>query len=46
MAPLIKEHGTLIEGMVQFVTLQSLDNGLLTIINVYAPCTFVERALL
>jgi hypothetical protein len=38
-APFIKEHGTLVEGRVQFVTLHSLDNGLLTIINVYASQT-------
>jgi hypothetical protein len=31
---------------VQFVTLHSLDNELLTIINVYASQTSVERALL
>jgi len=46
MAPLIKEHGTLVEGRVQFVTLHSPDNGLLTIINVYASQTSAERALL
>jgi hypothetical protein len=45
-APLIKDHGTLIEGRVQFITLQSPDNGLLTIVNIYAPRTSDERALL
>jgi len=45
-APLIKEHGTLVEGRVQFVTFHSPDNGLLTIINVYASQTSAERALL
>jgi exonuclease III len=45
-ASLIKEHGTLVEDRVQFVTLHSPDNGLLTIINVYASQTFAERVLL
>ncbi|CAM6014432.1 unnamed protein product [Sphagnum balticum] len=36
-APLIIAHITLIEGRAQFITLQSLSNGTLTIINVYAP---------
>jgi len=44
--PLIKDHGILLEGRVQFVTLHSPDNGLLTIINVYASQTSTERALL
>jgi exonuclease III len=44
--PLIKEHGILVEGRVQFVTLLSPDNELLTIINVYAPQTSTGRALL
>jgi hypothetical protein len=34
MTSLIKEHGTLVEGRMQFVTLHSPDNGLLTIINI------------
>jgi exonuclease III len=43
---LIKDHGILVDGKVQFVTLHSPDNGLLTIINVYASQTSTERALL
>jgi hypothetical protein len=42
---LIKEHDILVEGIMQFVTLHSPDNGLLTIINVYASQTSAERAL-
>jgi hypothetical protein len=42
----MKDHGILVEGRVQFVTLHAPDNGLLTIINVYAPQTPTERALL
>jgi hypothetical protein len=34
--PLIKAHGILMEGRAQFITLQSPDDGTLTIINVYA----------
>ncbi len=45
-APLIKDHGTLIEGRDQFITLQSPDNGRLIIVNIYAPRTSNERALL
>ncbi|CAM6009036.1 unnamed protein product [Sphagnum balticum] len=45
-APLITAHGTLIKGRAQFITLQSLDNGTLTIINVYAPCSSNDRVLL
>jgi len=44
IAPLVKEHGILLEGCVQFITLQSLDNGLLTIINIYAPHSSNDRA--
>jgi hypothetical protein len=44
--PLIKDHGILVEGRVQFVTLHAPDNGVLTIINVYASQTSTERALL
>jgi hypothetical protein len=44
--PLIKDHGILVEGKVQFVTLHSSNNGLLTIINVYASQTSTKRALL
>jgi hypothetical protein len=39
IAPFIKEHGILIEGHAQIITLQSPDNGLLTIVNIYAPCS-------
>ncbi|CAK9200508.1 unnamed protein product [Sphagnum troendelagicum] len=35
-APLVKEHDILMEGHAQFVTLQSPDNGTLTIVNIYA----------
>jgi hypothetical protein len=41
--PLIKEHGILVEGRVQFITLLSPDNELLTIINVYASQTSTDR---
>jgi hypothetical protein len=44
--PLIKDHGILVEGRVQFVTLHAPDNGALTIINVYASQTSTDRALL
>jgi hypothetical protein len=37
IAPLVKEHGILMEGRVQFIILQFPDNGLLTIVNIYAP---------
>ncbi|CAK9860654.1 unnamed protein product [Sphagnum jensenii] len=40
IAPLIKEH---VEGRAQFITLQSPDNGLLTIVNIYAPCSSNNR---
>jgi exonuclease III len=46
IAPLITAHGTLIEGRAQFITLQSPDNGTLTIINVYVPQSSNDRALL
>jgi exonuclease III len=46
IASLITAHGTLIEGRTQFITLQSPDNGILTIINVCAPQSSNERALL
>jgi exonuclease III len=42
--PLVKEHEILMEGRAQFITLQSLDNGLLTIVNIYAPCFSNDRA--
>jgi len=44
IAPVIKEHEILMEGHAQFITLQSLDNGLLTIVNIYAPCSSNDRA--
>jgi exonuclease III len=44
--PFITAHGTLIEGRAQFITLQSPDNGTLTIINVYAPHSSNDRAQL
>jgi hypothetical protein len=34
IAPLIMAHGTLTEGRAQYVTIQSPDNGTLTILNV------------
>lgn len=45
-APLITTHGTLIEGRAQFITLQSPDNGSLTIINIYTPRSSNDRAQL
>jgi hypothetical protein len=45
-APLITTHETLVEGHVQFITLQSPSNGTLTIINVYAPHSSNDRAQL
>jgi exonuclease III len=46
IAPLITENGKLADGRAQFITIQSPDNGSLTILNVYAPRTSNERALL
>jgi hypothetical protein len=37
IVPLVKEQGIMMEGRAQFITLQSPDNGLLTIVNIYAP---------
>jgi exonuclease III len=42
--PLIKAHDILMEGCAQFVTLQSSDNGTLTIINIYAQRSSNDRA--
>jgi hypothetical protein len=42
--PLVKEQGIVMEGCAQFVTLQSLDNGTLTIVNIYAPHSSNDRA--
>jgi hypothetical protein len=44
IAPLITAHRTLTEGRAQYVTIQSPDNGTLTILNVYTPRTLDERA--
>jgi hypothetical protein len=45
-APLVKEHGIVMEGRAQFLTLQSPENGSLTIINIYAQHSSNNRALL
>ncbi len=42
--PLIKDHGILMEGRAQYVSLQSLEGGTLTIINVYAQRSSNDRA--
>lgn len=44
IAPLVTAHGTLTEGRAQYVTIQSPNNGALTIFNVYAPFTSNGRA--
>jgi endonuclease/exonuclease/phosphatase family metal-dependent hydrolase len=44
LAPLISANGILLEGRAQFITLQILGTGTLTIINVYASCSSNERA--
>jgi exonuclease III len=44
IAPLVTAHGTLSEGRAQYVTIQSPDNGTLSILNVYALHTSNERA--
>jgi exonuclease III len=46
IAPFITAHGTLIEGRMQFITLQFPGNGTLTIINIYAPRSSNDRAQL
>lgn len=43
-APFVKENGIMLEGRAQYVTLQLLDNGSLTIINVYAARSSNDRA--
>jgi len=43
ITPLIKEHEILMEGRAQFITLQSPENGLLTIVNIYAPHSSNDR---
>jgi hypothetical protein len=42
--PLIKDHGILIEGQAQYVTLQSPEGRSLTVINIYTHRTSNERA--
>jgi exonuclease III len=42
--PLVKDHGIISKGRAQFVTLQSLDGGTLTIINIYTLCSSNDRA--
>lgn len=43
-APQITSNGILLEGRVQFITFQLLDNENLTIINIYDAHTSNERA--
>ncbi len=45
IASLISTNGTLLEGRVQYITLQLPNNGLLAIINIYAARSSKERAL-
>lgn len=45
-SPYIKDHGILVEGRAQYVTLQSPEGGSLIVVNVYAQRTSNERALL
>ncbi len=42
--PLIKNHGIVMEGRAQFVTLQPPDGESLTIINIYAPRSSNDKA--
>jgi hypothetical protein len=44
ISSLITDHGTLVEGRAQFVTLQPPDEGALTIINIYAALHSTDRA--
>jgi hypothetical protein len=44
ISPLITDHGTLVEGRAQFVTLQPPSEGALTIINIYAALHSIDRA--
>ncbi|CAK9863881.1 unnamed protein product [Sphagnum jensenii] len=44
LSPLITDHGTLVEGRAQFVTLQPAGEGVLTIINIYAALHSTDRA--
>jgi hypothetical protein len=43
-APFISANDILLEGKAQFITLQILGTGTLTVINVYAACSSNERA--
>jgi hypothetical protein len=43
-APLISANGILLERRAQFITLQILGIGTLTIINIYVVCSSNERA--
>ncbi len=45
-SPYIKDQGILVEGRAQYVTLQSLKGGSLTVINLYVQRTSNERASL
>jgi len=45
-APHLVDHGTLVPGRAQFITLQPPGEGSLTIINVYAPTLSGDRAQL
>jgi hypothetical protein len=44
LAPLISGNNILLESKAQFITLQILGIGTLTIINVYVACSLNERA--
>ncbi len=46
VAPYIVDHGILVTGRAQFITLQPPSEGALTIINVYAPTLSTNRAQL
>jgi exonuclease III len=46
VAPFIVDHGILVVGRAQFITLQPPGEGVLTIINVYAPILSTDRAQL
>ncbi|CAM6066984.1 unnamed protein product [Sphagnum tenellum] len=45
-APLVVDSGILMEGRAQFIKLQAVDSGTLTIANVYVAWTSRNRALL
>jgi hypothetical protein len=44
LAPFISANDILLKGKAHFITLQILGIGTLTIINVYAACSSIERA--